>query len=204
MLVSTTYKSSPNNPQIALWIVGEPGIGKTTLTSRLIDNWGGQKYLSCSPKWTCGKGFAAAGHYRGDVFDGADSVPIQGINPLLASLRLAPRKLTELVVFDGDKFSTAKAVDTCKELHRRCVVILMEGQALAENRRKLRGTSQHPSWVKGRRTKASRFVSLFESHDTLRIDAALEPEKSVLLVASWLYDRGFPSRFVEIWRTYEK
>jgi hypothetical protein len=104
---------------IVLWIVGEPGIGKTCLARRILLEYGPPNAEVRKPKWTIFGWYArtdavAVGTWRGDAFDGGDTVPIGDIKPALAHWAehfaggRAPA--SPLVLFDGDKFANANAV----------------------------------------------------------------------------------------------
>ena len=162
-----------------LWVVGEPGAGKTTLVSRLIDN---KRTLHPKPKWTIGPRTAAVGHYTGGKFDGADTVPYNGVEQALVFWRecLQDRSLT---IFDGDRFSNAGVVDWFRDLKKeptllRCIHFVIPPEE-GLRRRQQRGTTQNPVWVKGRITKAARFAATAFTHDVLELDAR-EPPSSLL------------------------
>lgn len=149
-----------------LWIVGEPGVGKTTVIRPFLE--GALTYIA-RPKWTIVGGLSgsicAAGHYRGEPFDGADTLPIGDIKLALAYWEecLRDRALT---ILDGDKLSTASALARVREAGAevRCVH-LMASEEMVLARRAARGTKQDPTWVKGRKTKAMRFASMFRGGD---------------------------------------
>jgi hypothetical protein len=107
---------------IIVWVVGEPGVGKTTLVREgLLED---DMELVGPPKWTVGQAVAAAGHYSGGKFDGADTVPYNGAAAALDywATRLHTFPLT---IFDGDRFSNDNAVKFfhAREVtHRLCCI----------------------------------------------------------------------------------
>lgn len=146
-----------------IWIVGEPGSGKSTLVRGLLGDLRNYR-LNPKPKWTIGPKICAAGHYTGQAFDGADQVPYNGAQ---AALELWLTLLADkpLTVFDGDRFSNEKAVrfvkDSVPTAERLCVLLKGDGPAVAERRaeraRANKTAPQNPTWVLGRKTKALNF-----------------------------------------------
>ncbi|HJV96469.1 MAG TPA: P-loop-containing protein [Albitalea sp.] len=161
---------------VALFIVGEPGVGKTTLVRGLLGaNARGELPIDSSlvpkPKWTLVNtrlgNIAAAGHYTGAPFDGGDSVPYNGVAEALNYVAERKGELS-LVVFDGDRFSNSGVQATLRllDFELACVRIDLPSEQ-AEQRRKARAEAavaklQNESWVKGRRTKSQRFSETFE------------------------------------------
>ncbi len=147
-----------------LWLVGEPGIGKTTVARRMLELNGPMHLIASSgQKWTCTgfNQFVAAGHYGVDapgMFDGADTVPYNGVKAHLDFWRTNLDK-AELTLFDGDRFSYGGVVEFFKTSGQRLICCRLTGPAA--QRRKLRGTDQNVSWLKGRTTKVQNFVLSF-------------------------------------------
>jgi len=170
-----------------LFVVGAPGVGKTTLVRELLEH---RSYFSVEPKWTMGMNgeVCAAGLYTGAKFDGADTVPYNGVQ---AALEFWADKLKtfELTILDGDRFSYKKTVDffRAQGADVRCL-LLDAGDALLAERRAARGTEQNETWVKGRVTKARNFFDELPDNAKVRfeVESDTAPTALAALVRSWL------------------
>lgn len=161
-----------------IWLVGEPGVGKTTLARRLLGP--SEPEIIERPKWTRTPHAYAAGHYTGKTFDGADTLPYcGGIEALAWWASAPPRRLT---ILDGDRLSTHSAVNFVSELpvQRLCVYLGAPDETI-EHRRAERGSDQNATWLKGRATKATNFARRFPG-PVLRLDATLAPAELCMLV----------------------
>lgn len=145
---------------VILYVLGAPGVGKTTLVRELL---GSETELVPSPKWTIGQDHVAAGHYKGETFDGGDTVAYNGARACLefwnASLRpmLEPDSLT---ILDGDRFSSAPSLEYLRSLGGVLVVgvHLQASTEALQARCAARGSKQNEAWMRGRITKARNFA----------------------------------------------
>lgn len=156
-----------------LWIVGEPGVGKTTLARRLLGPSPNVDLID-RPKWTRTRHTYAAGHYKGQTFDGADTLSYSGGAEALAWWANAPAR--PLTLLDGDRLSTKNAVAFVRAQPnvRPLCVYLAAPESVVAFRREQRGSDQDPAWLKGRATKSFRFYERFPDQ-VLRLDASRGP-----------------------------
>lgn len=153
------------------YVLGPPGVGKTTATRLLLEE---TRELIAKPKWTVGPKIVAAGHYSGATFDGADTVPYNGVNDCLQYWEDNLMATHEVTFLDGDRFSHAKTklyFETRAE--RVCAVILKATDEHLQRRRDGRGSNQNPTWLKGRVTKALRFFDLFQDKAVIDSNAGV-------------------------------
>lgn len=178
-LLGSTHKHT------VLWVVGEPGIGKTTLCRKLLDRFGPVVFALDKPKWTVfgpPKGIlgsiahiephqvaAAVGSWKGDKFDGGDTVPPSYIKQALETYA---KFFTEykLVLFDGAKFANGNAIQAVMKgaqeagrfLDTRLVCLHLVGPEAAAAGRAARvdagAKPQNEAWIRGRRKAADNFT----------------------------------------------
>lgn len=165
-----------------LWLVGPPGVGKTTLARKII---GQVQELVEKPKLTVAEFATAAGHYTGAVYDGADTVPYNGAAQVIDLWKQVFVTARPLFLLDGDRFSNAncKAMLAGEGIRQRCILLTGSEELLAQ-RRYIRGSTQDSAWMAGRATKANNFARTFPEGDLLTLDA--EGKDLILKVREWL------------------
>lgn len=171
--------------RLALFVVGAPGVGKTTLVRRML----GFPYVAVTqkpdPKWTLSDDHRtiAAGHYIGGTFDGADTIAYNGA---AAALDFWEAECLEcqLTIFDGDRFSHGSALTRVAQRARVVAVYLTASDELLTTRRAERGSRQNASWMRGRATKAQRFFELFSR--SLLANASHPPDAITAAVREFL------------------
>lgn len=153
--------------RVALFVVGPPCAGKTTLVRSMLgfdDGRVRELVLVTSPKWTLAFGgrVVAAGHYRGETFDGADRVPYSGARAALEYWAGCLVHRAEITIFDGDRFADAGVVEFVRRhVSRVEVTHVTADEATLAARRAARGWAPNGAWLKGRVTKAARFAERF-------------------------------------------
>jgi hypothetical protein len=159
---------------VILFVVGAPGVGKTTIVRNFINHPFYPRPLFTEPpepKWTVVVNpdtgttpIAAVGWYKGETFDGGDTVPYSGAKAALEFWQSDLWQLSpELTIFDGARFATgpsyAYVTGFAEEVGAAvaCVhLVALDAQLVA--RRQQRGSNQAPAWIKGATTSARNFA----------------------------------------------
>ncbi len=134
------------------------------------------KIQGAKNKWTLATvpGVVAAGHYTGEPFDGADTVPYNGVADAL-DFWLDNYSGYDLTIFDGDRFSFKNAVKFFQDRVPEHTLVCVRFDGPADERRAGRnaatGKAQNATWLKGRKTKAWNFFCDFpgEKYDLLNV-----------------------------------
>lgn len=99
---------------------------------------------------------------RRDSFSGTDALPMGVITEaeVLVSSGLYPTMCAE-----GDRLANDRFFDSVSHAGYELVVVLLDvPDEIAQARRDERGSSQNPSWIKGRVTKTQRLASRWAKH----------------------------------------
>jgi len=150
---------------IALYIIGEPGVGKTTLMNGLLTNyrrgdarrlggllWGEPLHLSGQPLGV------VLGRARG-AFSGTDAL---GMAVQRDAVRWARHEAEGEVYGEGQRLANVAFLTALAE-RGRVLVLHLWGPAVAERQRRARGSQQAPSWLLGSRTRAVNLAAALRS-----------------------------------------
>lgn len=155
-----------------VYLVGEPGAGKTTLMAELRAGWA-EASLEKRPVrhvlWQRPDGqlVPELGWPR-DGFGGTDALPMDAVRhaePWIAACGYP------LVLAEGDRLACARFFQAAHDAGELVLVHVHATPELAAARRAQRGSDQAEAWVRGRRTKVQRLLADWPSH--LTVDAAL-------------------------------
>lgn len=155
----------------AIFVVGPPGVGKTSAMRVLL---GTEFNIFTDPengkvKWTLAPPYCFAGHYGVGTFDGADTVPNDGWVPNLEywEAHILTDSAYKYTVFDGDRFSHANAQKWLEDRGVRVLCAhLTASDEVMDARRVERGSDQNKTWLAGRVTKAKNFAQRFKPQET--------------------------------------
>jgi GTPase SAR1 family protein len=164
--VSAFFERPAPRP-IALWIVGEPAAGKTTLARHILQarpennrHLNGPDTGGIWQKWHVapGREWFAPGHYTGGTFDGADTVGMSHASKYL-DFYLSPFGVDGRphrgILLDGARFATRPSFDRLSETHATAVCFVESPDCAA--RRAARGWNPSQTWLAGAITRAQRF-----------------------------------------------
>jgi hypothetical protein len=161
-----------------VYIVGEPGVGKSTLMDRLTEPY--QRHIldgqprreqlrvPPSPAQLLSKdigplpatvglelGCRAGKHPEG--YPGTDAMSMTAIVGVDRWLRETKGGGVPVILGEGARLGVKRLVDTAIELSIPITVCLIKDERRAADQRAARGSMQNESWIKGARTRAERF-----------------------------------------------
>jgi P-loop Nucleotide Kinase3 len=164
-----------------LYLIGEPGSGKSTFMRALTDEAIGVPYRKPVAHLLWNQHVVELGARRG-AFAGTDAMPMNVQPRAVAFLEAYP---CDYWLAEGDRLANDKFFTTVTEMGYQLNVVLIDpGEEVAARRRRQRakfvGKTQNETWVVGRKTKTLR---LAESWATFCIAGELAPEEQVRQLA---------------------
>lgn len=136
----------------ALYLIGEPGVGKSTLFAELTKDLPYEEAEKPFPirRYDCG--VVELGKRR-EAFSGTDAYAMNvqpEVERWLEGVR--PR----LVMAEGDRLANGKFFQRLVDLGYELTIYHLYGPEQAEQRRAARGSHQDPTWLKGRVSKVEK------------------------------------------------
>jgi hypothetical protein len=152
----------------AMYVIGEPGIGKTTLVQELT---AGVDYETTENPFAMrvyDGPVTYLGKRRG-TFSGTDALSMDVIGKVEQYLEgVAP----PYIIAEGDRLANSRFFDFLARNGYELPLYLLQADGLAERRRLLRGSVQDEKWLKGRATKVRKLAHDFGA---IRLDATPTP-----------------------------
>jgi hypothetical protein len=148
-----------------VYVIGEPGAGKTTLVDAALAGWTRIPQTSPVPhelltNWQGRLMGAHLGRHR-PPFGGTDALSMS-IQP--AALAWIAGHPAPVVVAEGDRLANARFFDTVRLCGVELTVVLLDTPPLvAAQRRAARPGSQHEGWIRGRITKTARLADAYQA-----------------------------------------
>lgn len=159
--------------RFAVWIVGEPAAGKSTVARKLLGE--GRELISLAGhKWTIGDGWYAPGYYPNPPthFDGADQVGMSQARAYLDRyLAMRPLNVDRGILLDGARFSTRPCFDLLAQTHATAVYFVAADELECAARRAARDWHPDAAWLKGAITRAERFRDYAVAHGARMVPA---------------------------------
>lgn len=137
-----------------LYIIGEPGVGKSTLVAAMTEGLPYDETDSPFPfrRYDCG--VTELGKRRED-FSGTDALALNVQPTVVAYLEAVQPKL---VLAEGDRLANQKFFNALEKLGYTVHVTALVGPGVAAKRRLQRGSHQDNTWLRGRQTKVRRLI----------------------------------------------
>jgi len=153
-----------------LFVVGEPGVGKSTLLGTAFEGfgraevdhlkaggpmrellWDGSRLFGCELGRRLGK------HPEG--YPGTDTMSMTAITGVDEWLRAGADDL-DVIALEGTRLMNKRFVNAALAGDHQLMIFYLYGPQIARARRDERGSNQNSQWLKGRQTAASNFYQL--------------------------------------------
>ena len=154
----------------ALYIIGEPGVGKSTLVEHLTRDLPFEETDSPFPMRVYDCGVTELGRRRPE-FSGTDALGM-AVQPKVEAYLEGMKP--GLLLAEGDRLANEKFFVALQRFGYQLHVVALIGMGAAAKRRLERGSKQDVSWLRGRQTKVR---NLIESWATAGLDATQPVEE---------------------------
>jgi GTPase SAR1 family protein len=171
-----------------IYLIGQPGAGKTTLTEAFTNNWVETDKIDEPIKHRLHKtpnGLAISLGWIRPTFGGTDTL---GNTAIVAIEPWLPTVNVDIVYGEGDRLANARFFNLAKSLGEFHLFYLNTEPHIAKARRDARnaitGKVQNESWVKGRATKHANLAGEFNA---IEIPSGLSPQEGAELMSRFLF-----------------
>ncbi len=145
---------------LSVGIIGEPGVGKTTVMRAVLDEIRLDPERLGAARWmrSDAEKLIVMGNYGGHTFDGTDRLSMSCYADLeRAAGYFADQLPGYAILWEGDRMTRQRWLDALVQHGYELVVFHVTAEAgAAQARRDSRGSNQNPSWIAGRRTTSAR------------------------------------------------
>lgn len=157
------------------YLIGEPGVGKTTLLTAITDGLPGMAVRRPFARTVYDCGVVALGEARA-VFGGTDTLSMS-VQPKVVEWAELPD--FDDIVGEGDRLANGKFFTAMRDIgYDLCIVHCVAPQEVAVERRVMRAAhhsidQQDATWLAGRQTKVRNLAAEW-SHVQMRTDQPME------------------------------
>lgn len=149
-----------------LYIIGVPGIGKTTIVDRLLKGVEGDVNSVPYVSWTHYSYSCAQLGYRREHFGGTDALGMAAQKHVIALLdEWRHNSRYRYILAEGDRLANKKFFEACIYMDINLTVAALVNDELAEKRREKRaaelGKEQNERWIGSRHTKVQNLIEEF-------------------------------------------
>lgn len=157
------------------YLIGEPGVGKTTLLTAVTDGLPGMAIRRPFARTVYDCGVVALGEARA-VFGGTDTLSMS-VQPKVVDWAEMPDY--EDIIGEGDRLANGKFFTAMRDIgYDLCIVHCVAPQEVAVERRVMRAArhsidEQDATWLAGRQTKVKNLAAEWATHE-VRTDQPIE------------------------------
>ncbi len=163
----------------ALYIIGEPGAGKSTLVETLTGDAlvvTGRKPLAHRTYLTAAGGVTELGAREPGRFGGTDALSMSAIVQAEAWVTDGSWPAGSLLMAEGDRLACDRFFNALLAGGWQLRIAHLDvPPEVAAARREARGSAQDPAWVRGRRTKVANLLDRWEGDRLYRLDGEKDP-----------------------------